>query len=260
MDGLWYIKDSQEEIDFKNAEEEKQMPLVKEEFKHLFFASAEPDSSPTHKKSASWTKFQSQIVGFYLSLKDGKSHLPLSKESIINNIRKQLKGSSKEDSSGSKDENIKGVKLKKSPKVEIKSDNEELSSDSDSNSSSDNFLRITFKSDFLYQIGKVAAKSGFMLEKALKFLNDFLLVINFFKEDMKSESYQHLRVNAIYYIGIAYFQLGDKETSEKFLREIQWEMIDLYGKNHKKVIKIDSILSTYFTERFNIAQCINDYF
>ena len=99
-----------------------------------------------------------------------------------------------------------------------------------------------------------------MLDKALKFLNDFLLVINYFKQDMKQESYRKMRVNAIYYIGIAYFQLGDKESAEKALREVQIELIETHGKDHKKVIKIDSILSSYFTERFNLAACITDYF
>lgn len=258
VDGLWYIKDAHEEAENqKEAVNEKPIPYIKEEFKHLFLAPPDQSGSPAHRKAESSSKIPSITVGFYLSLKDGKSHLPLSKESVINNIRKQLKGSSKDQSSGSKDDGIKGLKPKKSIN---KSENDQWSSESGDSSATDDFLRITFKSDFLYQIGKVAAKSGFMLEKALKFLNDFLLVISFFKQDMRSGSYQQLRANAIYYIGIAYFQLGDKETSEKFLREIQSEMIDLYGKDHKKVLKIDSILSTYFTERFNPALWITDYF
>lgn len=172
---------------------------------------------------------------------------------MLNNIRKHLRGSSKDFSSGSKDEGIKGLRRHKEHE-DSKSDKEQASSEGSNFDDYDNFLRITFKSDFLYQIGKVCAKSGFLLEKALKYLNDFLLVINYFKQDMKSESYQKLRANAIYYIGIAYFQLGDKESSEKALREVQVEMIDTHGKTHKKVVKIDSILSTYFSERFSLAQ------
>lgn len=100
-----------------------------------------------------------------------------------------------------------------------------------------------------------------MLEKALKYLNDFLLIINFYKQDMETKSYNKLRCHAIYYIGIAYFQIGDKEYAEKFLREIQTEMIETEGKDSKKVKKIESILAKYFSERFNpITSCISGYF
>lgn len=258
VDGLWYIKDAQEEAELKKeAADEKAQPFVKEEFRHLFFSPPDQSSSPSHRKTQSSTKIPSVTAGCYLSLKDGKSHLPQSKEAIINNIRKHLRENSKDQSSGPREDVLKAAKWLKPVN---KSEKDQWSSDSSNSPSCEDFLRVTFKSDFLYQIGKVAAKSGFMLEKALKFLNDFLLVINYFKQDMRSGSYQQLRVNAIYYIGIAYFQLGDKETSERWLREIQSEMIDLYGKDHKKVVKIDSILTTYFTERFSLEQCITNYF
>jgi len=135
-----------------------------------------------------------------------------------------------------------------------------IHSESDTEDTYD-FLRVSYKSDFLYQIGKLWAKSGFMLDKALKYLNDFLLIINFYKQDMESKSYYKLRTHAIYYIGIAFFQLGDSEMSEKMLREIQIDLIETQGKDSKKVKKIDSILSTYFTGRFNNnEQLVTNYF
>lgn len=199
--------------------------------------------------------------GMYLSLKDKKSHLPLSKELMISNIRKHLKGSSKDNSMNSKDEGVIGLKAKKKIEEDKASEEDGTSSISSNFEEYDNFLRVTFKSDFLYQIGKVCAKSGFMLEKALKYLNDFLLTINFYKQDMETKSYYKLRTHAIYYIGIAYFQLGDKELAEKMLREVQIDLIESQGKDCKKVQKINSILSTYFTERFNpMEHHITDYF
>jgi hypothetical protein len=49
--------------------------------------------------------------------------------------------------------------------------------------------------------------------------------------------------------------------AEKFLREIQIDLIETEGKDGKKVQKIDTILSTYFTERFDVMKhCITDHF
>ena len=260
VDGLWYIKDSQEEIE-KDNEYDIQMtpPSIKNQVDEDVYQTPPHFDPPSQRKFASLQKSQTCTSGFFLSYKDGKSHLPLSKESMLNNIRKHLRGSSKDYSSGSKEDIIKGLKPKKKESYK-KPEKDQASSESSNPDEYNNFLRITFKSDFLYQIGKVSAKSGWMLDKALKFLNDFLLVINYFKQDMKQESYRKMRVNAIYYIGIAYFQLGDKESAEKALREVQIELIETHGKDHKKVIKIDSILSSYFTERFNLAACITEYF
>ena len=237
VDGLWYIKDSQAEAEMKNEFDiQTTPPSVKNQNEDNAYMSQENAyktpphfDRPIQRKFASVQKSQTCTSGFFLSLKDGKSHLPLSKESMLNNIRKHLRGSSKDHSSGSREEIIKGFKKIKeeSPK---KSDNDQMSSSSSNPDEYNNFLRISFKSDFLYQIGKVSAKSGYMIEKALKFLNDFLLVINYFKQDMKLESYRKMRVNAIYYIGIAYFQIGDKESAEKALREVQTEIIDSHGK------------------------------
>jgi hypothetical protein len=206
-------------------------------------------------------KSSTMSSGFFLSIKDGKSHLPKSKESIMSNIRRHLRGSSKDyNSQDSHDERIKGFKPKKVGD-ESKHNDDSSSEGSNFDDNYDNYLRVTFKSDFLYQIGKVAAKSGYMLEKALKFLNDFLLIINFYKQDMETKSYRKLRAHAIYYMGIAYFQLGDSELAEKILRNVQTDLIDIHGKSAKKVQKVDTILSKYFTERFNpMAQLLTDYF
>jgi hypothetical protein len=217
-------------------------------------SSEEKIQSPNKIKSLQ--KSTTISSGFFLSLKDGKSHLPISKEMMLMNIRKHLKGSSKDNSFGSKEGGIKGLKNKneQTKEEEKDSDNEENSSISSNYNEYDNFLRVTFKSDFLYKIGKVCAKSGFMLEKALKYLNDFLLIINFYKQDMETKSYNKLRTHAIYYIGIAYFQLGDSSISEKMLREIQIDLIETQGKDSKKAQKIDKILSTYFEKRFNTME------
>lgn len=235
VDGLWYIGDAQ--ID---AEERKQQQYQDNLELHAF----SPKKDEFHQtnieienlalpKSPHKTLFKSVTAtsGFFLSIKDGKSHRPKSREAILNSIRKHYRGSSKDfNSQSSNEENrIKGLKsAKKIKKEEIKDASEDSSSNSNYDEY-DNFLRVTFKSDFLYQIGKIAAKSGYMLEKALKFLNDFLLIINFYKLDMENKSYQKLRAHAIYYIGIAFFQLGDQELAEKILREIQTDLIG----NHK---------------------------
>jgi hypothetical protein len=196
-------------------------------------------------------------------LKDKKPHTPASKENMLQKIRKHIKGNSSRGSINSIEGGIKGLKPKNKQSVEevkVKVSDEDSSTCSNYNEY-DNFLRVTFKSDFLYQIGKVCSKSAIMLERALKYLNDFLLIINFYKQDMETKSYHKLRAHAWYYIGIAFFQLGDKEMSEKFLREIQVDLIETEGKDGKKVQKIDTILSTYFTERFDVMkQCINDHF
>jgi len=213
---------------------------------------------PSSPSKFNFQRYSTVSSGMFLSLKDGKSHSPISREEILNKIKKKLRGSSISSSLGSKDERIKGLKGKFAAEEEKFSDSSSTSSNCDEY---ENLLRITFKSDFLYQIGKVCSKSGFMLEKALKYLNDFLLIINFYKQDMETKSYHKLRAHACYYIGIAFFQLGDKESAEKFLREIQVDLIESEGKDSKKVQKIDSILSKYFTERFNsITSCITDYF
>lgn len=260
IDGLWYIQDAQMEAEIEKDNQAEPVIIKDDKLdtQETLDSKLKPVTSPT--KAKSFHKSSTMSAGFFLSLKDGKSHLPKSKEAILNSIRKQLKSSSKDSSLNSKEAGIKGIKSKK--KEEDKnSENDDHSSVSSNYNDYDNFLRVTFKSDFLYKIGKVWAKSGFMLERALKYLNDFLLIINFYKQDMETQAYHKLRAHAIYYIGIAYFQLGDKELAEKMLREIQIELIESQGKDSKKVRKIDSILSTYFTERFNtLEHCITDYF
>jgi hypothetical protein len=134
--------------------------------------------------------------GLFLSLKDKKPHTPASKENMLQKIRKHIKGNSSRGSINSIEGGIKGLKPKSKQAVqEVKVSDEDSSTCSNYNEY-DNFLRVTFKSDFLYQIGKVCSKSAIMLERALKYLNDFLLIINFYKQDMETKSYHKLRAHA----------------------------------------------------------------
>lgn len=230
VDGLWYIGDAQQDAEEKklNKFEEnifkKASPARDEYDDNIDIVNLAPAKSP---KRGTLKKCSTASSGFFLSIKDGKTHRPKSRETILKNIRKHIRGSSKDFKSlnSSEEAQIKGLQNKKNKKEELKTPSVGSSSESSGYDDYDNYLRVTFKSDFLYQIGKVAAKSGFMLEKALKFLNDFLLIINFYKQDMENKSYQKLRAHAIYYIGIAFFQLGDKEMAEKILREIQTDLI-----------------------------------
>lgn len=264
VDGLWYIQDAQEEAELeRELEENKNESPEKPSYGDSLSGSKSTNiRSVTSNRKSMIRKSETCSAGFFLSLKDKRSHKPMTKENMINKIQKHLRGSSRDFSSSSRDEGIKGLKVRKKGSEEYKSSEKDDASSISSNFEEyDNFLRVTFKSDFLYQIGKVCAKSGFMLEKALKYLNDFLLVINYYKQDMDTKSYQKLRAHAIYYIGIAYFQLGDKEMAEEILREIHMELVDTQGKDSKKVKKIDSILSNYFTKRFDIMkECVSDYF
>jgi len=265
VDGLWYIGDAQEEAEEIRKKQLEQLANkntteegTKETVDPKDLSSSSPEKSPTKR---GLQKSLTVSSGYFLSMRDGKSHQPKSKEMMLNNIRKHLRGSSKDfNSRGSHDNRLKAQKSHKKSE-ESKTPDDNSSSEASNYDEYDNYLRVTFKSNFLYQIGKVSAKSGYMLEKALKYLNDFLLIINFYKQDMDTKSYSTLRAHAIYYIGIAYFQLGDKELSEKILRDIHSELVDIHGKDGKKVQKVDSILATYFTERFNpMTQYIKDYF
>jgi hypothetical protein len=269
VDGLWYIGDAQEEAEaekmkqfeknFKNEPNQQDS----DNYEHPELIDNQPDTptKPMSPKKMAFKRATTISAGFFLSLKDGKTHLPKSKESMLSNIRKHLRGSSRDfNSSDSRDEKLKGLGKKKNSE-ESKNDDSDVESEASNFDDYDNFLRVTFKSDFLYQIGKVAAKSGYMLERALKFLNDFLLIINYYKQDMENKAYSKLRAHAIYYMGIAFFQLDDKEKAEEILRDIQTDLIEIHGKDAKKVKKVDAILAEYFTTRFNpMTQCITEYF
>ena len=263
IDGLWYIGDAQEELEQKKMEQFEKNFRSDSDFTETSQPKEDPNNVQTPKiKKMSLGRSSTMSSGFFLSIRDGKSHLPKSKDSMISSIRRHLRGSSKDyNSQDSHDGQIKGLKLNKNDNEESKLEKDDTSSEASNFDDYDNYLRVTFKSDFLYQIGKVAAKSGYMLEKALKFLNDFLLIINFYKQDMDTKSYRKLRAHAVYYLGIAYFQLGDKEFAESIFREIQTDLIDIHGKDAKKVQQVDSILTKYFTERFNpMTQYITEYF
>mmetsp|Transcript_15493 Transcript_15493/g.15335 ORF Transcript_15493/g.15335 Transcript_15493/m.15335 type:complete len:117 (-) Transcript_15493:297-647(-) len=107
-------------------------------------------SKPHSPRRMTLTRTGTESSGIFLSYRDRKSHTPASREDILNKIRKKLKGSSSS-SINSKDGGIKGLRRKNSLEEEKFSE----SSSSSNYEEYNNVLRVTFKSDFLYQIGKV---------------------------------------------------------------------------------------------------------
>ena len=80
---------------------------------------------------------------------------------------------------------------------------------------SENFA-IYSNIEFLYLIGKYAAKSKQCSEAGLKSLSDFLLLLDLTKDSQKD--YHKRRALALYQIGIILSQSGDAEESAKYFQ------------------------------------------
>lgn len=64
---------------------------------------------------------------------------------------------------------------------------------------------------FLYLIGKIACETGEYPEDGLGALNDYLSIMEYFKEDMSEETYEKLRLKTLYQIGMIFYKQKDYE-------------------------------------------------
>lgn len=64
---------------------------------------------------------------------------------------------------------------------------------------------------FLYLIGKIASETGQYPEEGLGALNDYMTILEYFKDDMLEEGYERLRLKSLYLIGMLFYKLKDYE-------------------------------------------------
>lgn len=79
----------------------------------------------------------------------------------------------------------------------------------------------------MFKIGKIAAKKKVQLEKGLACMNDFLLILDHKKPEMKENIYIKMRCHGLYYMGIIYFHLGDKTNAESYLRDVYFDLLEM---------------------------------
>ena len=58
---------------------------------------------------------------------------------------------------------------------------------------------------FLYLIGKICSEANQYPEDGLNALNDYLLLVEYFREDIAEETYQKLKVKTLYCIGMIFY-------------------------------------------------------
>lgn len=93
------------------------------------------------------------------------------------------------------------------------------------------------------------------MEKGLNCLSDFILILDHKKPEMEEKTYFKMKSHALYYIGIIYLLKGNKTESEKYLRDVYHDILEMDSlepkqnkKNWKseKVMKIEKILAEFF--------------
>jgi len=57
---------------------------------------------------------------------------------------------------------------------------------------------------FLYLIGKISCETGQYPEEGLAALNDYLALVEYFREDVPEETYMRLRLKILYSIGMIF--------------------------------------------------------
>jgi hypothetical protein len=64
---------------------------------------------------------------------------------------------------------------------------------------------------FLYLIGKIASETGQAPEDGLNALNDYIALIEYFKEDVPEDIYQKCLIKAHFCIGMIFYKQRDFE-------------------------------------------------
>ncbi len=64
---------------------------------------------------------------------------------------------------------------------------------------------------FLYLIGKIASETGQFAEEGINSLNDYLSLIEYFKDDVEEETFTKLRLKTLFCIAMIFYTQKDYE-------------------------------------------------
>jgi hypothetical protein len=64
---------------------------------------------------------------------------------------------------------------------------------------------------FLYLIGKICCETGQFPEESLSALNDYLSLIDYFKDDVPEDTYNKLKLKTLFCIGMIFYKQKDYE-------------------------------------------------
>jgi hypothetical protein len=64
---------------------------------------------------------------------------------------------------------------------------------------------------FLYLIGKISSETGEFAEDGINALDDYLSLIEYYREDVPEETYQKLRLKSLFAIAMIFYKQKDYE-------------------------------------------------
>ena len=80
---------------------------------------------------------------------------------------------------------------------------------------------------FLFDIGKIWAEAGIQIENGIDSINDFIKIMNYYKEDMDLHTFKKMLWDSNLYLAKLQIHKRDYMGAEKQLRNIYFDAIEL---------------------------------